>query len=165
LYNVEAIIANQFREVIRRGAFRDSIVHDDIRASFNHDLNMLLGRKSAGTLSLSDDAKGLCYSIALNPNDPIAVSIAAKIERHDVAGSSFWFVPIHPDDEEWEQPDRSGLPLRTFHRVRLIELGPVAMPTYAVTARDAIAERNRLRVSLERARLDAELSDAKAWRP
>ena len=54
------------------------------------------------------------------------------------------------------------------HRVRLIELGPVAMPAYGdttVTARDAIAERNRLRVSLERARLDAELSDAKAWRP
>lgn len=49
-----------FREVIKPGAF-DDVLGDDVRALFNHDPNFILGRSSAGTLSLSVDDRGLRY--------------------------------------------------------------------------------------------------------
>ena len=48
-----------FREKIEPGAFRDSIVADDIRALWNHDSNFVLGRNTSGSLSLSEDDRGL----------------------------------------------------------------------------------------------------------
>ena len=134
VFNQEAVIAGLFREVIKPGAFRDSIASDDIRGSFNHNLDQLLGRKSAGTLRLAEDAKGLRYTITLNEKDPIAVSVGAKVGRRDVTGSSFWFSPVTDDDEEWTPGGRGELPLRTLTRVKLIELGPVALPAYAQTS-------------------------------
>jgi HK97 family phage prohead protease len=74
-----------------------------ISASFNHDSNQLLGCKSAGTLRLWEDTKGLRYTITLNEKDPIALSVAAEIARRDVSGSSFWFEPVSDDDEQWER--------------------------------------------------------------
>ncbi|EON0894862.1 TPA: HK97 family phage prohead protease, partial [Escherichia coli] len=40
-----------FREIIKPGAF-DDVLNDDVRGLFNHDPNFILGRSSAGTLSL-----------------------------------------------------------------------------------------------------------------
>ena len=133
LFNVEAVIAGLFRERIAPGAFRDTIVRDDTRASFNHDLNQLLGRKSAGTVRFTEDAKGLRYVIKINDRDPVAMGVAAKIARRDVSGSSFWFEPVSDDDEQWERGTSGQLPLRTLLKVKLIEAGPVALPAYPQT--------------------------------
>lgn len=48
VFNTETVIAGLFRERISPGAFRDTLASDDIRASCNHNLDQLLGRKSAG---------------------------------------------------------------------------------------------------------------------
>jgi uncharacterized protein len=154
LFNVEAVIGGLFRERIAPGAFREALKRDDVRGLFNHDPNVVLGRKSAGTLTLAEDRTGLRYTIALNPADPIAVSIAARIERKDITGSSFWFGIDSPDDEEWTVDDPKKLPLRTLKRLRLVDVSPVSFPAYeatTVTARDGIAEREALRRDLERA--------------
>jgi HK97 family phage prohead protease len=147
LFNVEAVIAGLFRERISRGAFAETIKRDDIRASFNHDLNQLLGRKSAGTVTFTEDAKGLRYAITINDKDPNALRVAAMVMRRDVTGSSFWFEPISDDDEQWERGASGQLPLRTLLRVKLIEVGPVALPAYQATtaaARVGIADRDYL---------------------
>ncbi|HHW13481.1 MAG TPA: hypothetical protein GXX28_00935, partial [Firmicutes bacterium] len=48
-----------FQERVARGAFAESIRVDDVRALFNHDPNIVLGRNKAGTLRLSEDETGL----------------------------------------------------------------------------------------------------------
>ncbi|HEA5328591.1 TPA: HK97 family phage prohead protease, partial [Escherichia coli] len=57
-----------FREIIKPGAF-DDVLNDDVRGLFNHDPNFILGRSSAGTLSLSVDERGLRYDIVA-PDTP-----------------------------------------------------------------------------------------------
>src|SRR5262245_47678259 len=167
LFNSETVIAGLFRERILPGAFKDTIARDDIRASFNHNLDHLLGRRSSGTLALKEDTKGLRYVITLNTQDPDAMSVAAKIARRDVTGSSFWFAIDSEHDEEWTNGERGQLPLRTLRRLRLIEAGPVALPAYgdtAATFRDSIAERDRLHKLIQCELLHAKIDNEKAWR-
>ena len=59
VFGQPANIAGLFLEQIVRGAFRDTIQEDDVRALFNHDPNFVLGRNVAGTLELAEDEDGL----------------------------------------------------------------------------------------------------------
>jgi HK97 family phage prohead protease len=157
LYNIETTIAGLFREKIASGAFREAIQRDDVRALFNHDPNIVLGRKSAGTLTLAEDTRGLRYTVQLNADDPAAIGIAARVARRDITGSSFWFGIDNDDDEEWLIDDPKKLPLRILKRLRLVDVSPVTFPAYAeaiVGVRDGRAERDRLRlrIDIERAR-------------
>ena len=56
-----------FKEIVRKGAFNESIGKDDIRALFNHDPNYVLGRNRAGTLELVEDEVGL--RVRITPPD------------------------------------------------------------------------------------------------
>ena len=62
---------------------------DDIRIVYNHDTGRVLGRRSAGTARIFEDKRGLFYRVTINSNDPDALSVAAKVQRRDVTGSSF----------------------------------------------------------------------------
>src|SRR5688572_7142139 len=59
-------------------------------------------------------------AITLNDKDPMALGVAARIERRDVTGPSFWFAIDSPDDEERESDDPKKLPLRTLNKLRFI---------------------------------------------
>jgi len=138
-FNVEAVIANNFRERIMPGAFRDVIgASADVVGAFNHDPNHVLGRTTAGTLRLSEDATGLRYELDVNTSDPSAVGIAARVSRGDVTGSSFRFM-VAPDGDEWTRSTRTGeLPLRTIHRFSgLRDVGPVTFPAYNESTAEA----------------------------
>ena len=52
-----------FKEKIRKGAFTKTIQENDVRALFNHNPDHILGRTSAGTLSLEEVDEGLAVSI------------------------------------------------------------------------------------------------------
>src|SRR5690348_12903845 len=68
VFNQETVIGDGifgFREQIDPGAFDVAIKEDDVRALFNHDPNILLGRTESGTLQLSTDRRGLKYSVSL----------------------------------------------------------------------------------------------------
>jgi HK97 family phage prohead protease len=139
VYDTETVILGLFRERIAPGAFRETVARDDIRSLLNHNPDILLGRTSARTLTVSEDAKGLRYVVRLNAQDPMALGVAARIARRDIAGSSFWFAIDHADDEEWEPaPTRSGLPLRTLKKLRLIDVGPVTLPAYEQTSASVV---------------------------
>ena len=114
-----------FSEQIAPGAFTKTLADNpDVRGMFNHSPDFLLGRTKSGTMDVEEDKRGLRYEIRADKLDPQAQSVARKIERGDVDGSSMAFF-VH--QEEWEE--KGGKPsLRTIKEVELIETGPVTMP-------------------------------------
>lgn len=129
-FNQESELLWDFREVIEPGAF-DGVLDDDVRALFNHDPNLVLGRTKAGTLRLSVDERGLRYEIDL-PDTQVARDLVESLRRGDVSQSSFSFT-VDADGDEWEQrPD--GTYLRRIKRIkRLYDVSPVTYPAYSTT--------------------------------
>jgi hypothetical protein len=168
LYHVETVIAGYFREQIAPGAFAAALDgEDDVRALFNHDSNLVLGRTKSGTLALSETTKGLRYAIVLNEDDPEALSVRAKIKRGDVSGSSFGFVVLEDDWDESEVK-RGKLPLRTIRSVELFDVSPVTFPAYPQTSvsarsRGEAADLTRRTAIGVRDRLRIQIALAKAW--
>jgi len=141
LFNDETVIAGYFRERILPGAFTESLAQDDIRVAFNHSANAILGRTSAKTATVEEDAKGLKYT-AIPPDTMAGRDTVTSIKRGDVTGSSFQFEIENSDDEEWDwegQTKLGKLPLRTIKRAKLWECGPVAWPAYENTSVSARA--------------------------
>lgn len=148
-FNSPTVIAGCFVEVIRPGAFAAAILRDDVRALFNHDANFVLGRNTAKTLYLGEDDKGLTWR-ADPPKTQWAADLAVSIDRGDISGCSFQFIP---EVEEW---DYSGeMPTRTLIELGLIDVSAVTFPAYDDTtlamrtvsearARDAAARHSPL---------------------
>jgi len=121
-----------FREQVARGAFKKSLKEGDIAALWNHDPNIVLGRKKSGTLRLVEDEIGLRYEVDL-PDTQAARDLYRLIERGDVYQSSFAFEIqreewIEPEDEESREP-----PLRIIKQVRLWDVSPVTYPASDAT--------------------------------
>ena len=77
-------------ESIAPGAFDDS-VSDDVRALYNHNTDIVLGRTSAGTMEIRQDNHGLWGRIRINRSDTDAMNAYARIARGDITGCSFGF--------------------------------------------------------------------------
>lgn len=119
-----------FTEVISPEAFNDAI-DNDVRALFNHDPNFVLGRSSAGTLTLSVDEKGLKYTINAPNTQTIRDLVLEPLRRGDIKESSFGFVV---DNDTWDE-DGEGRIVRTITKVkRLLDVSPVTYPAYEATS-------------------------------
>lgn len=91
VYNSEYELWPGASEVIKPGAFAESI-HQDVRALINHDTSLVLGRTTAGTLTLRDDPeRGLWGSIKINRDDSDAMNLYSRVQRGDVDQCSFGF--------------------------------------------------------------------------
>ena len=124
VFNAQSEDLGGFREIIAPGAF-DGRLDDDVRALFNHDPNLILGRTKSGTLKLSVDDEGLRYDVDF-PNTTLANDLRTSIQRGDVDQSSFAFTVDEDDFEE-----RDGVIIRTIHKVkRLFDVSPVTYPAY-----------------------------------
>ena len=121
-----------FREKIAPGAFKDALGTSDVRALFNHDPNIVLGRNKAGTLTLVEDEIGLRYEIT-PPDTQTAKDILESIRRGDVNQSSFAFSMKNGGIQQWEDfPDGSSI--RTIVKVaELFDVSPVTYPAYPDT--------------------------------
>lgn len=142
-----------FREQVAEKATSDTIAQDDIRALFNHDANLILGRNLSGTLRLSEDSEGLHYEADM-PDTTYARDLAVSMERGDVSQSSFGFRTI---DDAWGI-DEDDFPLRTLRKISLFDVSPVTYPAY-VDSTSGVNERALRSLAIERglsvARLDS----------
>lgn len=117
-----------FREKIAPGAFARTIIEDDVRALTNHDSNMVLGRKSAGTLELREDSNGL--RVDITPPDTQAGRDTLELVRSGhLDGMSFGFITRK---DEWERGEKEEI--RTLLDVKLVDVGPVTFPAYLDTS-------------------------------
>jgi len=117
-----------FTEEIMPGAF-DDVMNDDVRALFNHEVEYVLGRRSAGTLDLTVDDIGQRYDALYNPNDPDHVRVMEKVKRGDVNESSFAF---DVKDAKWST--RNGKDHRQIMKFsRQYDVAPVTYPAYPNT--------------------------------
>ncbi len=112
-------------ESVVPGAFAESIKVDDIRALFNHDPNLVLGRNVSGTLTLSEDKKGLYYEID-PPDTQAGRDVLESIERGDITGSSFGF---EVQEQRWTMKD-DELDERELVKLKLWDVSPVTFPAY-----------------------------------
>lgn len=117
-----------FYEVIAPGAFSKSLANADVRALFNHDPNIILGRNKSGTLTLSEDDTGLYFEIDPPDTQLIRDMVMSPIARGDVSQCSFGFRTV---TDRWEK--RDGKTVRTLVEVEIFDVSPVVYPAYDST--------------------------------
>jgi HK97 family phage prohead protease len=119
-----------FREKLLPGAFRN-VLRDDVRALINHDSNLVLGRSISGTLTMSEDERGLYVEI-VPPATQAARDLMELMQRGDVTQMSFAF-SIRGEDQKWTE-NADGSYLRTISQVaRLHDVSVVTYPAYPET--------------------------------
>jgi len=154
VFNSDYHISPGMSESIAPGAFTSSL-SNDIRALINHDTTLVIGRTSAHTFELREDAHGLWGRVEINPNDTDAMNSYERVKRGDVTGCSIGFYPI---TEETEIRD-DGSVHWTIKDVELFECSVCSFPAYEETNITARAsERNEI---LKRKK-DAEMATWKA---
>lgn len=134
VYNADSEDLGGFIERIAPGAFKRSLDSpQDVRAYWNHDSRLLLGRRSNGTLRLNDSEHGLMVEIDL-PDTGFARDLGELVRRGDLNQMSFGFtLPDHGSDS-WEPHESNPrLKRRTIHDLTLHEVSAVSMPAYPDT--------------------------------
>jgi HK97 family phage prohead protease len=141
-----------FVERVAAGAFTKSIKEDDVRALFNHDPNLILGRNTAGTLRLSEDETGLAVEID-PPDTQTARDLLVSLERGDISQMSFGF---YTRKDEWTYDQKTGTTTRTLLDCQLFDVSPVTFPAYpdtdvSVRSLEEIAEAGKRAIEAARA--------------
>lgn len=148
VFNQETVIADWFdewREVVAPGAFKKTIKEADIRALFNHDPNIVLGRNKAGTLELREDDIGL-ETVIRPPDNEWGRPVLDAVRRGDVTGMSISFQVIK-ESVEWPKEGSQELPKRTIKEVKLFDVGPVTFPAFEQT--DISARAKAIRAAMQ----------------
>lgn len=127
-----------YEERVDRGAFEGCDM-SDVRALMDHRTDMVLGRTTSNTLTLSIDDTGLFGSILVNSADIDAVNLHARVQRGDVNQASFGF-----DEDSVTYDDLpDGRTRRTINSIsKLYEVSVCTFPAYEgtyVTARSSDA--------------------------
>lgn len=120
-----------FTEIVRKGAFTRTLKGNalDPLALVHHRPELVLGRRSAGTLKLTEDDKGLAFEIDL-PDTTTARDLAVSVERGDIKGASFAFTVAAAGDKWTMTGERA---LRELVDIDLYEITITATPAYPDT--------------------------------
>jgi len=131
VFNQEAEIFGIWREKVAPGAYKKTIKENDIRALWNHNTDLVLGRNKSGTLNLAEDSKGLKVEI-VPPDTQAGRDAVTSIKRGDVTQMSIAFQIVK---QEWYEPqDKNQMPLRTIKEAKLFEVSPVTFPAFEQTS-------------------------------
>lgn len=128
VFNTIYEIGPGMSESVAPGAFRNSM-QNDVRALTNHNTTLVLGRTTAGTLKLLEDAVGLYGEITINPKDSDAVNTYERVKRGDVSQCSFGFRIT----EESTEIRKDGSVHWTIRDVDLYEVSVCTFPAYEET--------------------------------
>lgn len=151
VFNSPYEMYEDYTEIVKNGAFEETLRKDDIRALINHDTTLVLGRTTAGTLELSEDERGLFGRIKVNRNDQDAMNAYARVQRGDVTQCSFGF-----DVEQFDTEVERNHTTSYLTRVKLYEVSVCTFPAYTDTqiqARNAAAVSER-RAAVKRAAVE-----------
>lgn len=128
VFNSEYPLWDGAIETIDPGAF-DLERDTDVRALTNHDTTLVLGRTTAGTLTLRADDIGLYGVIELNERDQDAVNQWERVNRRDVTQCSFGF----DIEDEWREVRTDGTNVWHLRKVKLYEVSVCTFPAYEET--------------------------------
>ena len=151
-----------FVEIVRPGAFKRALATADVRALIDHDPRLILGRTTAGTLTLAEDDRGLKVEIE-PPDTPAGRGVLVSVQRGDLDGMSFGF---RTRTDRWQLESKP--PLRELLDVDLFDVSVVAFPAYPRTeiALRSLAEAQReAAMLLERAARERRLAALRATVP
>jgi HK97 family phage prohead protease len=130
-----------FTEIIKPSAVDRSLSgNHDIRGLWSHDTSLVIGRRSAGTLTVEKQRNGL-YAEIYPPS--WAAAHVETVTRGDVSQASFGFI-THED--EWHISNDEVL--REILDAEIVELSGVSFPAYRAT---------KIRVESLRARRQREI--------
>jgi uncharacterized protein len=136
-----------FSETIAPGAFQTSLAGGrDVLALVDHNPSLVLGRSKSGTLRVSEDTRGLAFSVDL-PDTQAAHDVLALAERGDLGGMSFGF-DVPDGGDEWRGTRRT-LRAVTLHEISVVQ----SWPAYPQTTVDVRARAPRHHSRRELARL------------
>jgi HK97 family phage prohead protease len=145
-FNVKTTLQPGLNEVIRSGAFRQSISDgDDVVLNFNHDRNKIAARVSAGTLRLRESAEGLLFDADVD----LGISYISDWYKLIAAGliteCSFAFGYREGGDFATVDPDDKFSVLSTLTSVYLGDVSAVTYPAYgngatSVSARNVVSK-------------------------
>jgi len=136
VFDIETEIAGLWKEVIRAGAFKKTLSERDQVALWNHESSFPLARKSAGTLTLTEDKKGLRFEVDMDLRDSIGTDVYSRVQRGTVNGVSFGF---RVTKEKVNRNEQGYIELREILEVELLEISPVTFPAYEATEVEARA--------------------------
>lgn len=165
LFNKSTELFPGLRETVAPGAFTRTLEEGaDVKALFNHNPDIVLGRNKAGTLTLEENTKGLKVNIQ-PPDTETGRGVVESVRRGDVSQMSFAFEVV----EVTEKDVGDGWWERTLVDVELSDVSLVTYPAYPDTtiaarsweerkAKMQSAERKKvaqvLSIASERQRLD-----------
>jgi len=147
-FGIEAKIGG-FTEVIAAGAFAESLKSNDILALVDHDPTRLLARTRSNTLRLSEDSKGLAFSLNI-PDTQTGKDILALAERSDLGGMSFGFT-VPKNGEVWIGNRRELLAVN-LHEISVVAAWPAYNGTIIHARNKQIKTMNDYRLDLMRMR-------------
>ena len=142
-------------EQIAPGAFSASL-GGDVRALIDHDTRLVIGRTTAGTLTLREDATGLYGEIKINEHDSDAMNLYARVQRGDVSQCSFGF-DIIAEDYVVSQDGQTCT--WTVRDLVLYEVSVVTFPAYEATSVEARADGSA--PSIKTSRMERRKNDLK----
>lgn len=103
-----------FYEFIERGAFDEALQREDldVKLTFNHNKQQIMGRTKSGTLTVNADETGLFFRGEV-PNTTLGNDTWEMVQRGDYPDCSFVFTI---KDNRWER-DSDGTPIHIVERV------------------------------------------------
>jgi HK97 family phage prohead protease len=124
-----ALVGDKYVE-FAAGSFDQALAKSDVRAFWNHDTRLLLGRQSANTVRLFASQEGLHYEIDL-PDTSYVQDMKVLIDRGDLTDMSFGVFPGQVTKSR--AIDGKQILLHTSVS-ELFDISPVSLPAFQGTS-------------------------------